>query len=76
MRRPVVPTVSGPDPEPVAVAAFGLKPHDLGPQLFNLLTARVDGRMGAVMTAHHDPYRQAHPNREGECRRPPQAMTT
>jgi hypothetical protein len=41
-----------------------------------LLTARVDCRMGAVMTAHHDPYRQAHPNREGECRRPPQAMTT
>jgi hypothetical protein len=42
-------------------SAFGLKPPDLRPPLFALLTARFGGLVSAAMTAHPDPHRQTHP---------------
>jgi hypothetical protein len=55
--------------------AFGFKPPDLGPQLFDLLAAEVDGLTGAAMTEHLDPYHQANPTRTVERGRQPQAVT-
>jgi hypothetical protein len=63
--RTVIPTVTSPEPDPVPFGAFGFKPPDLGPQLFDRLTAGVDGLMGAALTAHHDPDRQAYPTGTG-----------
>ena len=62
-------TVTGPEPDRVLLDAFGFKPPDLGPQLFDLLTAGVNRLMVSAMTAHHDLHHQADPTKTVEYRR-------
>jgi hypothetical protein len=58
-----------PRTDPVSFCAFGFKPPDLGPQLFDLLIAAVDTLMVSAMTAHHDLQHQAHHTKTVEYRR-------